>query len=635
MTFFYHLLFFIPLRVVALAVGMILLLISCSEDATSGEDDHREDGGLSQDQDGADLDSDTSPYVPPGRTAYGFVSYWGDEWKPVDDGYAIMHSLGVSWVQSEGANMTATAATWGTVEPEPGKYDFSSLDWIKDADVADMEVLLTINTGHDNPEEAHYSPYVTCADLDYPVYSSCNCVPNDFNHWYQFVYAVVKHLDGNHGAPRVTHFQSMNEVGGRNFYHGSKEELYGGGATVVIQRNDGKGDKELPAAWIPVAYTATHDANPLAKFVAGACTDGGGYPWANFYEAHKSGITDVELNALADSYHVPLSASQIIANFDDFDTNQRQGAMCVQSFAYPEYYDIYATHWYHPATYFGFNRAMKYVVERIGEKKPVWVTGTGLFRGTDLLTLLPSARDTAMNFFKSATGAYAAGVSWFDLNFFADTLLIKNTGLYTAPSYGKRYPVADAFSLLARIFPTPDVFFFVGKHAPKRDVVLYQFLIQRKDLSAEGNVAMGWCLDETPKNLLSSYHNPDCPKAIDITESIPIPKGTEIAVYDMVGNLIHGGCTTSPSITFDEEPFLIAWGDSRDGDCIPDVVDNCPTVANEDQLDDGDEGEIIVGKENRSIDAPDSIGYACDNCPTISNWDQADADNNGIGDACE
>ncbi len=74
-------------------------------------------------------DPDKTPYLPPTDTAYGLVSYWGDEFAPIDDGFELMKSLGVSWSQSEGANMLAKAVTWGLVEPEPGKYDFSSLDW--------------------------------------------------------------------------------------------------------------------------------------------------------------------------------------------------------------------------------------------------------------------------------------------------------------------------------------------------------------------------------------------------------------------------------------------------------------------------------------------------------------------------
>ncbi|MGE0686135.1 MAG: FGLLP motif-containing membrane protein, partial [Dehalococcoidia bacterium] len=56
-----------------------------------------------------------------------------------------------------------------------------------------------------------------------------------------------------------------------------------------------------------------------------------------------------------------------------------------------------------------------------------------------------------------------------------------------------------------------------------------------------------------------------------------------------------------------------------DNDGIPDVEDNCDTVANPTQTDtDGD-----------------GVGNACDNCPTVSNPTQADTDEDDIGDACD
>ena len=56
-----------------------------------------------------------------------------------------------------------------------------------------------------------------------------------------------------------------------------------------------------------------------------------------------------------------------------------------------------------------------------------------------------------------------------------------------------------------------------------------------------------------------------------------------------------------------------------DNDGIPDVDDNCPTVAN-------------VGQEDGDYDG---TGDVCDNCPTLSNPSQADADGDGIGDLCD
>jgi hypothetical protein len=56
-----------------------------------------------------------------------------------------------------------------------------------------------------------------------------------------------------------------------------------------------------------------------------------------------------------------------------------------------------------------------------------------------------------------------------------------------------------------------------------------------------------------------------------------------------------------------------------DGDGVPDVTDNCPTVAN-------------AGQANSDAD---SYGDACDNCPTVSNASQADSDGDLVGDACD
>ena len=60
-------------------------------------------------------------------------------------------------------------------------------------------------------------------------------------------------------------------------------------------------------------------------------------------------------------------------------------------------------------------------------------------------------------------------------------------------------------------------------------------------------------------------------------------------------------------------------GVDRDGDGVPDGVDNCPDVANPTQTDSDGDG----------------VGDACDNCPNTPNPDQFDRDANGIGDRCD
>ena len=79
-----------------------------------------------------------------------------------------------------------------------------------------------------------------------------------------------------------------------------------------------------------------------------------------------------------------------------------------------------------------------------------------------------------------------------------------------------------------------------------------------------------------------------------------------------------------------------------DGDGIPDLCDNCPSVANADQADIDNDG---IGDACDNCVDPDKDGFGnpgypmttcpLDNCPTVYNPDQADTNHNGIGDVCE
>ena len=99
-----------------------------------------------------------------------------------------------------------------------------------------------------------------------------------------------------------------------------------------------------------------------------------------------------------------------------------------------------------------------------------------------------------------------------------------------------------------------------------------------------------------------------------------------------------------------------------DGDGIPDDVDNCPNMVNQDQTDSDNDGigdvcdvcpndsdndkdkdgvcgnvdncPTIFNEEQTNSDT-DSYGDTCDNCPNIANEDQTDTDGNGVGDACD
>jgi hypothetical protein len=79
-----------------------------------------------------------------------------------------------------------------------------------------------------------------------------------------------------------------------------------------------------------------------------------------------------------------------------------------------------------------------------------------------------------------------------------------------------------------------------------------------------------------------------------------------------------------------------------DSDGIADPCDNCPMVANPDQMDtDGDgigdacDNCSFIANASQTDTDGDGIGDACDNCPTVANQDQKDSDGDGLGDACD
>jgi len=79
-----------------------------------------------------------------------------------------------------------------------------------------------------------------------------------------------------------------------------------------------------------------------------------------------------------------------------------------------------------------------------------------------------------------------------------------------------------------------------------------------------------------------------------------------------------------------------------DSDSYGDACDNCPTVANSDQAD-GDDDQVgdlcdnclVTPNPDQFDDDSDNLGNACDNCPMIANPLQEDFDGDLVGDSCD
>ena len=91
-----------------------------------------------------------------------------------------------------------------------------------------------------------------------------------------------------------------------------------------------------------------------------------------------------------------------------------------------------------------------------------------------------------------------------------------------------------------------------------------------------------------------------------------------------------------------DDVFVVMFSCDPDSDGLCYAVDNCPTIANPDQLDtDGDNvGDACdncptIGNSTQADGDADGVGNACDNCPAVYNPGQQDSNGNGVGDACE
>jgi hypothetical protein len=108
--------------------------------------------------------------------------------------------------------------------------------------------------------------------------------------------------------------------------------------------------------------------------------------------------------------------------------------------------------------------------------------------------------------------------------------------------------------------------------------------------------------------------------------------------FDDDGDLVANNRDNCPGVAnpdqldFDHDGKGDACDDDDDDDGVPDATDNCRLGANPDQHDIDGDGIGDVCEDDRDGDGMANIA---DNCPDVANPDQADLDHDGKGDACD
>jgi PKD repeat protein len=147
----------------------------------------------------------------------------------------------------------------------------------------------------------------------------------------------------------------------------------------------------------------------------------------------------------------------------------------------------------------------------------------------------------------------------------------------------------------------------------------------------------------TPRYCYHGAAGPGCPSGCEcLEEAAALYK---FGTYEQCSGTVCGYAiepdsrARTPQYCFHQVAGL---GPDQDSDGIPDASDNCPRVANPDQLD--REGDGAGDACDNCLDRPngdqmdrdgDGRGDACDNCPERGNVDQQDRDLDRVGDACD
>ena len=436
----------------------------------------------------------------------------------------------------------------GGVERTFGVYTFDDIDAaVRTAESRGVNVFLMIKTGGGSQVQSDWVDYDTPCDTceginpgvqtSYPPRDIPDPPMDGYQHFYNFVYAVVDHFDGSNGVPEIRYYEFQSEADAPYFFYGSWEQYWGGEETVEIERAEGLGNDLLPRGLMPVFARAVRDGNPDALIVAGSYTD-------TAMVNYQYGIARERMMEFGDRMYANTGYWDIL------------GVHAWNGYEIPlvNYYFETYTQWF-------FDKLVD-----LGLDREVWFTELGLLACGSQTVL-------AETMVKNITTALHKG---------ADRLLF-------FPNRGQPTGIGPAIYHL-----------YTGEgestHLDQEMTETWRFLTRafqdKTAYAAPAQVDVGSVrllpFDFNGSMLAAAWCETDCGdgQVVDLAALFGLAGG-DFVVFDYLGG--NPQFPAAPEVTVTAHPILLAWGIDTDGDQFPDPADTCPGESDPDQLDtDGD-----------------------------------------------